>query len=185
MRTKSISATQSTGGGVQTTQQDHMRGPLGAPLTLIEYGDYQCPYCAQAHQTVLELIERFGPRLCYIYRNFPLTEIHENAEHAAEAAEAGAMRGKFWEMHDALFENQEALDDASLAEYARDVGLDPEEILEEIESGKHARRIKGDFESGVRNGVNGTPAFFVNGKRYQGEDDLESLTTALEEAERM
>jgi protein-disulfide isomerase len=183
MRTKIASRTQSTRNGVQPSKQDHTRGPLDAPLTLIEYGDYQCPYCAQAHETVQALIQQFGDRLCYIYRNFPLTEIHENAEHAAEAAEAAAAHGKFWEMHDALFENQDALDDESLAEYTRNLQLDPEEILQEIESGKHARRIKADFESGVKNGVNGTPTFFVNGKRHEGDDDVESLTIALEEAE--
>ena len=128
---------------------------------------------------MLELIEELGDRLCYVYRNFPLTEVHESAEAAAEAAEAAGQRGKFWEMHDALFENQEALDSESLAEYARDLGLDAEQILEEIEAEKYSPEIKTDFQSGVKLGVSGTPTFFINGKLYQGEDVAESLKMAL------
>src|SRR5947209_7330836 len=134
MKTKTANRSRTYHHGVEPQASDHFRGSLDAPLTLIEYGDYQCPYCGLAHTAVAELIEELGDRLCYVYRNFPLTEVHEKAEPAAEAAEAAGRRGKFWEMHDALFENQDALDQESLAEYARDLGLDAEQILEEIEA---------------------------------------------------
>lgn len=159
--------------------QDHIQGPIDAPLALVEYGDYECPYCGDAYPVVKAIQERLGDRLCFAFRNFPLVTMHPHAKHAAEAAEAAGAQGRFWEMHDMLFENQDALDDANLAEYASALGLDVPRFTDEIRSGAHATRVKEDFRGGARNGVNGTPTFFVNGVRYDGEADASGLFAAL------
>ncbi len=161
--------------------RDHIQGPSDAPIALVEYGDYQCPHCGAAHPIVQALQKRLGKQLRFAFRNFPLSEFHEFAEHAAEAAEAAADQGKFWEMHDLLFENQDALDDGSLATYASDLGLDSIRVMREITSELHAERVREDFHSGVRNGVNGTPTFFINGERYDGAFDFDSMLAALSE----
>lgn len=161
--------------------RDHIQGPVDAPIKLLEYGDYQCPYCGDAHQVVKAIQERLGDRLCFAFRNFPLVNAHPHAEHAAETAEAAGTRGKFWEMHDMLFENQTALDDESLAQYAEDLGLD-DRLISEVEAGTHAARVREDFRSGARGGVNGTPTFFINGVRYDDEPDVDSLLMALMQA---
>jgi protein-disulfide isomerase len=160
--------------------RDHIRGPIDAPMTLVEYGDYQCPYCGAAHAVVKEIQQESGDRLCFAFRNFPLTNVHPYAEHAAEAAEAAADQGKFWEMHDLLFENQEALDDDALVEYARQLGLDPARFRREVVARAHASRVREDSQTGMQAGVEGTPTFFVNGVRYEGESDAESLLAALD-----
>ena len=160
-------------------EHDHIQGPIDAPCALVEYGDYQCPYCGDAHEIVKEVQERLGDKLCFAFRNFPLVDIHEHAEHAAEAAESAAAQGRFWEMHALLFENQNALDDDDLAGYAAELGLDPKRIMAEVESGAHAARIKKDLISGEQNEVNGTPTFFVNGKFFEGEPNVEDLVAAL------
>jgi len=160
-------------------EHDHIQGPIDAPCALVEYGDYQCPYCGDAHEIVKEVQERLGDKLCFAFRNFPLVDIHEHAEHAAEAAESAAAQGRFWEMHALLFENQNALDDDDLAGYAAELGLDPKRIMAEVESGAHAARIKKDLISGEQNEVNGTPTFFVNGKLFEGEPNVEDLVAAL------
>jgi len=162
-------------------EHDHIQGPIDAPCALVEYGDYQCPYCGDAHEIVKEVQERLGDKLCFAFRNFPLVDIHEHAEHAAEAAESAAAQGRFWEMHALLFENQNALDDDDLAGYAAELGLDPKRIMAEVESGAHAARIKKDLISGEQNEVNGTPTFFVNGKFFEGEPNVEDLVAALTE----
>jgi protein-disulfide isomerase len=159
--------------------QDHIQGPANAPFKLVEYGDYQCPYCGEAHAVVKEIQERLGDQLCFAYRNFPLVEIHPYAEHAAEAAEAAAAQGRFWEMHAALFENQNALEDEDLAEYATELGLDAKKLIAEVRSGAHAARIQKDLRSGEQNGVNGTPTFFVNGEPFDGEPGASELIEAL------
>jgi protein-disulfide isomerase len=159
--------------------RDHIQGPIGARFELLEYGDYQCPYCGAAFPMVKALQERLGEQLCFAFRNFPLSEFHEFAEHAAEAAEAAGDQGKFWEMHDRLYENQDALDDRSLARHAADLDLNAVSLMREVSTGKHAARIQDDFQSGVRNGVNGTPTFFVNGERYDGAFELEAMLAAL------
>jgi protein-disulfide isomerase len=158
--------------------RDHVQGPIDAPIVLLEYGDYECPYCGDAYPVVKAIQERLGDRLCFAFRNFPLTNAHPHAEHAAEAAEAAGMQGKFWEMHDTLYENQTALDDESLARYAADLGLDAR-LISEVIAGAHAARVREDFRSGARGGVNGTPTFFINGVRYDGAPDVDALLTAL------
>jgi len=161
---------------------DHVQGPADAPVTLVEFGDYECPHCGRAYPIVKDLQARLGDRLRFVYRNFPLAESHPYAEHAAEAAEAAGDRGKFWPMHDLLFEHQDALDDADLVRYAAALGLDAGAVAREIENDTHLERIRADFMSGVRSGVNGTPTFFINGSRFDGVwDDLRSFLAALED----
>lgn len=156
--------------------QDHVQGSADAPITLVEYGDYQCPYCAMAYPIVKQLQRRFGERLRVVFRNFPLTEIHHHALHAAQAAESvGAQLGNdaYWRMHDEIYEHQQdsptALSDEHLAQYGASVGADPAVIVRDIESGASVERIQAEFSGGVRSGVNGTPTFFVNGERYDGD----------------
>jgi protein-disulfide isomerase len=161
-------------------RRDHASGPEDAPLTLVEYGDFQCPHCGKAYPIVKAVQRKLGPQLRFVYRYFPLTKIHPEAEHAAEAAEAAGAQGAFWQMHDRLFERQFALDDDSLVEYARELGLDAERIRGALDAGTYRDRVREDFMSGVKSGVNGTPTFFINGMRYDGRWDLESLLAALE-----
>ena len=170
--------------------QDHAQGAADAPVTLVEYGDYECPHCRRAYPIVQEVQRRLGDRLRFVWRNFPLTEIHPRALHAAEAAESvGEQLGEagYWPMHDAIFEHQQeshaALDDAHLARYAADVGADAARVLRDLEADAHVTRIEADFSGGVRSGVNGTPTFFVNGVRHDGDwTDVDSFTEALERA---
>ena len=155
---------------------DHSAGPTDAPITLVEYGDFQCPHCARAHPRVTAIQKHFGNRLRFIFRNFPLAEVHPEAFHAAEAAEsvaAGAGSAAYWKMHDLLFEHQQddldALDDAHLAEYAKQAGGDPSVVARDLENDAFEERVRSDFMGGVRSGVNGTPTFFINGVRYDGD----------------
>ena len=164
------------------SHHDHADGPADAPVTLVEYGDFECSHCGQAYPIVKELQERLRGRLRFVFRNFPLTHSHPHALVAAEAAEAAGAQQKFWEMHDTLFEHQRALDDAHLEKYAQAIGLDVKRFDKEMEDGKHAARVREDFMSGVRSGVNGTPTFFINGVRYDGSWDAEPLIEALEAA---
>jgi protein-disulfide isomerase len=166
---------------VPDARRDHLQGAVEAPILLLEYGDYECPSCREVQPIVKEIQYRLGDDLCFAYRHFPLTTIHPHAEHAAEAAEAAGAQGTFWEMHDVLFENQDALDDESLAEYAAALGLDQRRLIREVVSGAHAERIREDFRTGVRAGVNGTPCFFINGQRYDGARGLEPLLAALKQ----
>ena len=159
--------------------RDHIQGPIDAPLAMVEYGDYQCPYCGEAHPIVRAIQKHLGNRLCFAFRNFPLTNMHPHAEHAAEAAEAAGAQGHFWQMHDLLFENQDALDDESLARYASSLGLDAQRLIDEVVNGAHAARLKEDLRTGARGGVNGTPSFFINGVRYDGESEVDALMAAL------
>lgn len=160
--------------------RDHVQGVEGARVTLVEYGDYQCPHCRQVHPIVRDLQSRFKDRLRYVFRHFPITTVHSEAQRAAEAAEAAAAQGKFWEMHSYLFEHQEALDDDHLVQYAAELGLDTERFERELREEVYADRVREDFVSGVRSGVNGTPTFFINGVRYDGPWDLESLIAEIE-----
>lgn len=156
--------------------QDHVQGSPDAPIALVEYGDYQCPYCAQAHPIVKQLQRLFGAKLCVAFRNFPLTEIHPHALHAAEAAESvGAQLGNtgYWRMHDAIYEHQQdsetALSDPQLAQYGADAGADAARIRRDLAADAFVERVQTDFAGGLRSGVNGTPTFFVNGERYEGD----------------
>ena len=162
--------------------RDHIQGPADAPVTLVEYGDYQCPYCGAAHPILQEVQARMGNRLRFVFRNFPISTSHPRAEQAAEAAEAAAAQGRFWPMHDLLFENQKRLRDRDLREYAEQVGLDLERFDAELAEHMYAARVHEDFMSGVRSGVNGTPTFFINGARHDDSYDAETLLTALERA---
>jgi protein-disulfide isomerase len=160
-------------------KHDHIQGPVDAPIALVEYGDYECPYCGEAYPIVKAIQERLGDRLCFAFRNFPLVNSHPHAEHAAEAAEAAAAQGKFWEMHDTLYENQQALEDEDLAGYAGALGLDVKKFAAEVQSSAHLARVRDDFKTGVRGGVNGTPTFFINGVRYDGVKDFDEILAAL------
>ena len=163
-------------------ERDHVQGPATAPVTLVEYGDYQCPYCGQAYPIVKELQEQLGKKLRFVFRNFPLSTMHPYAEHAAEAAETAGADGKFWEMHDTLYENQEALDDEDLVQYATALGLDPSRFTTDLAKHTKAARVREDFMSGARSGVNGTPTFFINGVRHDDSFELASLLKAMEAA---
>jgi protein-disulfide isomerase len=165
---------------VPVGDSDHVQGPATAPVTLVEYGDYECPSCGQAYPVVKELLERLGSRVRLVFRNFPLATAHPHAESAAEAAEAAASQGQFWAMHDRLFENQNALDDEDLVRYAVALRLDESRFVSELAGHVHAARVREDFMGGVRSGVNGTPTFFINGVRHDGPFDLDTLLAAIE-----
>jgi len=164
-------------------KRDHIQGPIDAPIALVEYGDYECPYCGEAYPIIKAIQKPLGNRLCFAFRNFPLTHMHPCAEHAAEAAEAAGAQGKFWEMHDVLFENQEALQDEALAQYAEALGLDASRLIDEVLKGVHSAHVHEDFRSGARGGVNGTPTFFINGVRYEDALETDVLLAALLESE--
>ena len=161
---------------------DHVQGAPASPVTLVEYGDYQCPYCMKAYLIVKLLQGQLGPQLRFIFRNFPLSQIHPQAELAAEAAEAAGAQGQFWAMHDALYENQPALGPELIEALARGLKLDMGRFNNDLESGRFQERVKHDFMGGVQSGVNGTPAFFINGERYDGSWDETSLAAVLRAA---
>jgi protein-disulfide isomerase len=161
------------------SERDHIRGPASASVTLVEYGDYECPYCGGANPIVEEVQRELSKELRFVFRNFPLAEMHPHAEHAAEIAEAAAVHSKFWEMHDLLYTHQDALGDQQLAEYAALVHLPAAEIKRGLIQHAYQARIHEDFISGVRSGVNGTPTFFINGVRHDGSYDRNSLRAAI------
>jgi len=169
---------------VPVGDHDHAQGPANAPVTLVEYGDFECPHCRQAYPIVKEVRSRLGSRLRFVFRNFPLTKLHEHAEHAAEVAEAAGAQSRFWEMHDRLFERQFALEDEHLIEYAAELGLDAARVARELAAHTYKARVRDDFMSGVRSGVNGTPTFFVNGVRHDDRWDEDTLTAALQRVAR-
>lgn len=149
--------------------QDHARGSKDAPIVIVEYGDYQCPHCGRAYPILERLQKTLDGDLLFVYRHFPMAESHPDAPNAARAAEAAARQGRFWEMHALLFANQDALDTDSLARYAEALGLDLERWARDFGSEEVGAKVEADFRSGVRSGANGTPAFFVNGYRYDGD----------------
>jgi formate-nitrite transporter family protein len=155
--------------------RDHIQGRIDAPITLIEYGDFECSYCGEAYSLVKTVQERLGDDLCFVFRNFPQVNSHPHAQHAGEAAEAAGVQGKYWEMHDLLFQHQDALSDDDLCRYARSLGLNAARIMREVFSGVHTPRLKEDMESGTGAGVTGTPTFFINGKRYDASLGLYEL----------
>jgi protein-disulfide isomerase len=165
---------------VPVTQHDHIKGPMNAPATLVEYGDYECPGCGAAHPIVNLVLEHFGSRLRFVFRHFPLTQVHPNAEPAAESAEFAGEYGLFWEMHDGIYENQDRLSPPLLFALARALGLSEKELSDALVSEKYAAKIKSDFLSGVRSGVNGTPSFFINGHQHQGSFALNDLVLAID-----
>jgi protein-disulfide isomerase len=166
----------------QVTSEDHFQGAENGAATLVEYGDYECSHCGQAYGIVKRVQKHFGKTLRFAFRNFPLNQVHAHAESAAETAEFAGARGKFWEMHDGLFENQERLGGPFYLELAQELSLSTAELRQALEEGKYKDRVRADFNSGVRSGVNGTPTFFINGERHDGPFDYESLVAAIEEA---
>jgi protein-disulfide isomerase len=160
------------------SSRDHIRGEPDSPILLLEYGDYECPACGEAHYVLRNLQSLADGRMALAFRNFPLTTVHPHAEAAAEAAEAAGAQGRFWEMHDVLFENQSALDGDSLLEYAGALRLDVDRFAADLTSRRFAKRVREDFLSGVRSGVNGTPTFFINGVRHDA--GLDALRQAVD-----
>jgi protein-disulfide isomerase len=167
---------------VPVSERDHRQGSLTAPVTLVEYGDYECPYCALAYPVVKEIQRQLGPNLCFVFRHFPVPHLHPHARHAAEAAEAAAAQGKFWHMHQMLFEHQDALDDEHLLHYAAVLGLDMEGFQWELQNHVFAQRVDEDAESGRHSRVSGTPTFFINGIRHDDTYTLEVLLPAVRRA---
>jgi len=164
---------------IPVSAQDHSAGPANAPVTLVEYGDYECPYCGEAYPVLKAVQQAMGNRLRFVFRNFPISEIHPHALRAAQFAEAAAAIGKFWVAHDMLYERQQALDDRDLVAYGSIIGLNAAKLREAFD-GRFDGKIEADFMGGVRSGVNGTPALFVNGVRYDGERDADSLVAVLQ-----
>ena len=158
---------------------DHIRGSVNAPITIVEYGDFECPYTGEAYPVIKELTKQFNEKIYFVYRNFPLNDIHPYAQHAAEAAEAAAAQDKFWQMHDYLFEHQKALDDHHLLEYAQKVELNIDRFKKEMSEHVYAPLINKSLKSGIDSGVEGTPTFFINGERYEDSWDLDTLTSFL------
>jgi protein-disulfide isomerase len=162
--------------------RDHIRGDAGAPVTLVEYGDFECPHCGIAHATIEEVLHETGSMVRFVYRHFPLSNMHPHAAIAAQASEAAAAQGKFWEMYDVLFLNQDALDPDDLIGYAEAAGLDVRRFIDEMERQVYAPRVQEDFASGIGSGVNGTPTFFLNGSRWDGPREARFLIAAIREA---
>ena len=154
------------------SERDHQKGPADAPVVLVEYGDYECPYCGRADLIIQELQERLDREILYVFRHFPITTSHPHAQKAAEAAEAAAAQGKFWQMHHLLFSHQNALEEADLPGYAAQLGLDVGRFQQELQEGVYAERVREDFLSGVRSGANATPTFFIDGLRFTGYPNL-------------
>jgi Na+/H+ antiporter NhaA len=161
------------------TARDHVRGPLDAPVTLVEYGDYECPYCGRAAPVVRELLRRFDGRLRFVFRHLPLTDVHANAALAAQAAEAAGAQGRYWEMHDLLFAHQDALDVAALRGHAQQLGLDVDAFEADLREGRHAARVAQDVNTAGEAGVAGTPTFFINEVRHRGAYDLDAMDTLV------
>jgi protein-disulfide isomerase len=160
--------------------EDHVDGPDRAELELVMYGDFQCPYCTAAYPILRRVRDQLGPRLLFAFRHFPLRDIHPDAERAAEASEAAAAQGAFWEMHDRMYESRGALGREDLIGYAEELGLDSGRATEELDSELHRPRVQRDLDSGTASGVTGTPGFFVGGRLHHGSFDAASLIAALE-----
>ncbi len=165
-----------------TPERDHIRGPLDAPVSLVEYGDYECPYCGAAHPIVDAIQKEMGNSLRFVFRHFPLTTVHAHAQLAAEAAEAAGAQGQFWAMHHVLYDNQQHLDDADVIAYAEALQLDVRRFGRDLAEHAHVQKVREDFMSGVRSGVNGTPSFFINGVRHDGGWDYAALLSAVQQA---
>ena len=167
---------------------DHAHGPSNAPITLVEYGDYECPHCGRAYRVLQQVLRELGDDIRFVFRNFPLNEAHPHAGVAAEAAESVAARGgedAFWAMHDLIYENQDALQPDDLIEYAGAADVNPADVADDLASGAFRDRVRRDFRNGMRSGVNGTPTFFVNGRRFEGDwTDPDAFVAALQNAAR-
>jgi protein-disulfide isomerase len=170
---------------VAVTESDHIQGDLAAEISLVEYGDYQCPHCKMAYPIVKRLQKHYGKRLSFVFRDFPLSQMHLWAESAAEVAEFAGAHGKYWEMHDLVFENQQNLGNALFLELTESLDLSPWDLQTALAEQIYRARVRADFTGGVRSGVNGTPTFFVNGQRHDGTYDFESLSEAIENIARV
>ena len=164
------------------SDRDHCQGNPTARITLVEYGDYQCPGCQAAHYIVLLIQQQLGEQMRFVFRHFPQLNLHPEAYHAAEAAEAAASQNKFWEMHSHLLQHQTKLDDSDLVEYAIALFLDVNQFLAEMASDCHMARVEADIESGIQSGVIKTPTFFINGLKYSDDQQLETLLDAVVQA---
>jgi protein-disulfide isomerase len=165
---------------IPVTARDHAQGPATAPVTLVMYGDYECSYCGRAYPIVKAVQKAMGDKLRFVFRNYPLTQSHPHALHAAEVAEAVALHGDFWAIHDALYEHQSALDDQHLLGYAKHLGLDHEKVAKDASSDTVIAQLRADIEGGDKSGVNGTPAFYINGTQHEGSWDYEPLLHAIQ-----
>jgi protein-disulfide isomerase len=162
--------------------RDHVLGPADARVTLVEYGDFECPFCGAAYPELKRVLQELGPKVRFVFRHFPVAEQHPHAPHAAEVAEAAGAQGKFWQMHDLLYQRQAALGDDDLVRYARELGLDAERVRRELVDHTHAGRVREDILSGVQSGVSGTPRFFINGRPHEEPGDAKTLAAALRRA---
>lgn len=168
---------------IPVSERDHTAGPANAPVTLVEYGDFECPHCGRAEPIVQGIRQYMGDQLRFVYRHFPLAEAHPHAEAAAEAAEAAAAQGAFWEMHDTIFRNQDALEADDLIEYSAQIGIDAQRLAAELIAETYRPKVRADFRGGVRSGVNGTPTFFINGFRFDANwADTAEFIQALTDA---
>jgi len=165
-------------------KNDHAQGPEDAEVTLVEYGDFECPFCGRAYPIVKQVQKHFGDRLRFVFRNFPLGELHPHAAVAAQTAEFAGANGKYWPMHDLLFENQHKFDDEYFFTLVEELKLSSELLGKALDEGTFEARVVNDFRGGVRSGVNGTPTFFINGERHDGPYDLEIMIAAIEGASR-
>lgn len=165
---------------VPVSTDDHIQGNKNAPITLVEYGDFECPYCGMAHPIIKRLQKHFGNQLSFVFRNFPLSEIHPHAEAAAEAAEYAGSNGQFWEMHDLLYENQDRFGMPLFLELADALNLPADDLENAIMNKRFEPKIRKDFFGGVRSGVNGTPTLYINGQRYNGPIEFEELASAID-----
>ncbi|AFL89117.1 protein-disulfide isomerase [Terriglobus roseus DSM 18391] len=163
------------------TSNDHRKGAVDAPCCLVEYGDYQCRSCGAAQLMLRDLQMHFGERLAIVFRNFPLSQLHLQAEPAAETAEFAAVHGKFWKMHDLLFDHQEHLGDELFHDLSERLGLSDPELQIALDHRSFIERIEADLAGGIRSGVQGTPAFFINGVRFDGANDYDSMVKAIEQ----
>jgi protein-disulfide isomerase len=166
----------------EITPEDHVLGSADAPVTVVEYGDYECPYCRGAYRDVHRLLDQYPGRVRFVFRNFPIPQLHPHAEQAAEAAEAAAAQGKFWPMYELLLRTSSKLDLDSLLRYADQIGLDTGRFENEVRGNVYAARIEADVSEGLRNGVNATPKFYVDGVRIDGKVPMEGLVDAVRAA---
>jgi protein-disulfide isomerase len=164
---------------IEVNDADQVSGSTDAPVLLVEYGDYECSYCGEAYWTVKKLQKTFGDRLGFIFRNFPLTVIHPYALNAAYIAEAAGLQNKFWQMHDIIFENQQTLAPEQILNLAESLDADIDKLMKDCHSHRIKNKVENDIESGIRAGVNGTPCFFIQGIRYDGDHSFESLQNAV------
>ncbi len=164
------------------TSEDHAQGSESAEVTLVEYGDYECPSCGQAYPIVKQIQKQLGKGLRFVFRNFPLSQMHAHAESAAEVAEIAGSQGKFWQMHDKLYENQTRLGETLFSSLGEEIGLSTAAMRQALKEGTFKARVRADFTGGVRSGVNGTPTFFINGHRHDGSFDFEALVSAIQQA---